>query len=213
MDESDIVVNKRKYIESMGKSKYESFIDEVKQSISKLSHIFQTNPIPIDAEKHPEIEVGIETTGDPVRSRQYMLSPQCKNAVREFVSKLLKLKLIRKSSSPWASPLLAVRKPDGVSWRVCLDARKLNEQTVRMAYPMQRADEALRSLRGATIFSTCDATSGFWQLPLKEKDKKKTAFHSPLGLYEFEVMPFGLINAPSHFAKSHPFWRKLVMAV
>ena len=202
MDESDIVVNKRKYIESMGKSRYESFIDEVKQSISKLSHIFQTNPTPIDAEKHPEIEVGIETTGDPVRSKQYMLSPQCKNAVREFVSKLLKLKLIRKSSSPWASPLLAVRKPDGVSWRVCLDARKLNEQTVRMAYPMQRADEALRSLRGATIFSTCDATSGFWQLPLKEKDKKKTAFHSPLGLYEFEVMPFGLINAPSHFASA-----------
>ena len=124
------------------------------------------------------------------------------NSVREFVSKLLKLKLIRKSSSPWASPLLAVRKPDGVSWRVCLDARKLNEQTVRMAYPMQRADEALRSLRGATIFSTCDATSGFWQLPLKESDKKKTAIHSPLGLYEFEVMPFGLINAPSHFASA-----------
>ena len=77
------------------------FIDEVKQSISKLSHIFQTNPTPIDAEKHPEIEVGIETTGDPVRSKQYMLSPQCKNAVREFVSKLLKLKLIKKGRKKW----------------------------------------------------------------------------------------------------------------
>jgi len=86
--------------------------------------------------------------------------------------------------------------------RMCLDFRKLNSLTIRDSYQLPRIDETLDSLAGATIFSSLDLQSGYWQIELNEQDKEKTAFSVPgVGFFECERMPFGLTNAPSTFQR------------
>ena len=81
----------------------------------------------------------------------------------------------------------------------CPDFRKLNQNTQKGAQPLPRIDETLDALDGACYFSTSDLASGYRQVELNPKDKEKTAFVSPFGFYQFQVMPFGLCNAPATF--------------
>lgn len=87
------------------------------------------------------------------------------------------------------------------STRFCVDFRKVNEITKKDAYPIPRIDDTFDTLSGAKYFSSVDMFSGYWQVELKEEDKEKTACSTPYGLYEFNVMPFGLCGAPSLFQR------------
>ena len=106
--------------------------------------------------------------------------------------------VIRESFSPYASPVVLVRKKDG-SIRFCIDFRKLNQLTIRDSYALPRVDEMLQMLGGARWFSSLDLKAGYWQIEVSEEDKPKTAFvlPPPFGLWECNRMPFGLCNAPS----------------
>ena len=107
------------------------------------------------------------------------------------VEKMLQRGVIEHSTSPWAAPVVLVRKKDG-STRFCVDYRRLNSMTVKDSYPLPRVDDSIDALSGSCWFSTLDLASGYWKVEVEEKDRPKTAFTTGSGLYQFTVMPFGL---------------------
>jgi len=108
--------------------------------------------------------------------------------------------IIEESSSPWSSPVVLVTKKDGTT-RLCVDYRKLNDITKKYSYPLPRIDDTLNTLAGSRWFSTFDLKSGYWQVEVHKDNKEKTAFTTDSGLYHFNVMPFGLCNAPDTFER------------
>ena len=114
---------------------------------------------------------------------------------------MLEQEIVRPSCSPWASPVVMVKKKDG-TLRFCIDFRKLNEVTVKEAHSLPKIDDTLEASKGTKIFSTLDLKSGYWQVPVKEEHKSKTAFWTSSGqLFEFNRLPFELCNAPATFSR------------
>ena len=112
---------------------------------------------------------------------------------------MLAVGAIWKSTSPWASPVVLVRKKDG-SLRFCIDLRKLNNQTIKDTQSLPRIEDSLDCLNGAAIFTSLDVQSGYWQVEMTEDSKPLTAFTvGPVGFYKCVWMPFGLTNAPATF--------------
>ena len=141
----------------------------------------------------------IETEG-PLLCQPYRhQNPAVRQEEMAQVQQMLSSGVIRPSNSPWASPVVMVKKKDG-SLRFCVDYRQLNAATVKDAHPIPHIDDLLEALHGARWFSTLDLKSGYWQVPIQEQDKKKTAFRTSSGqLFEFNQVPFGLCNAPATF--------------
>ena len=136
----------------------------------------------------------------PIKQYARRMPHSLRSQVKELLWDLLSRGVIGPTRSPWASPVVIVRKHDD-SLRLCVDYRKLNAITKVDVFPLPRIDDCLDSLRGNTHYSTLDLMSGYWQIALDDAAKEKTAFATPDGTYEFNVMPFGLVNAPSTFQR------------
>ena len=147
------------------------------------------------------VEHRIET-GDatPIKQRPRRLPIQQRQEEKQQIEEMLKRGIITESQSPWASPVVLVRKKDN-TWRYCIDYRRLNGVCIKDSYPLPRIDDSLDRLSGAVWFSTLDLQSGYWQVKMAPEDQQKTAFTTSQGLFEFLVMPFGLANAPATFER------------
>ncbi|UYV76114.1 hypothetical protein LAZ67_13002577, partial [Cordylochernes scorpioides] len=141
-------------------------------------------------------------TGDhpPIKQRPYRVSKREREIMQKEVDTMLERKVIQPSESPWSAPVVLVKKKDG-TWRFCVDFRRLNHITKKDVYPLPRIDDVLDHLSSARYYSTMDLKTGYWQVEVDERDREKTAFVTPDGLYEFMVMPFGLCNAPATFER------------
>ncbi len=144
-------------------------------------------------------DIRVETDA-AIRSKPYPLPYALIDTVNDEVESMLRMGIIEKSESPYASPIVLVKKPDG-SNRFCIDFRKLNKITVFDAEPIPNQEQIFSRLAKDHFFSKIDLTKGYWQVPMNPDAKAKTAFIAPNGLYQFKMMPFGLVNAPATFSR------------
>jgi len=136
----------------------------------------------------------------PIKQPPRRVAPAKREEIERAVNEMAALGLIERSDSPWSSPIVLATKKDG-SKRFCVDYRALNEVTVKDSYPLPRIDDTLDALTGVQWFSTLDLKAGYHQVEMAGEDKKKTAFSFGQGLWHFNVMPFGLCNAPGCFER------------
>ena len=192
-------------------SELNDLVDEIEENISvkdrkKIERLLQDNlevfgtkekPFGrTDLVKHDIVVENSSPIKQPMRRIPFHLRPEADNEV----NKMLQSGVIEPSSSPWAAPVVLVRKKDGTI-RYCIDYRKLNDVTKKDSYPLPRIDDSLDVLGKANYFSTLDLASGYWQIQLTDEAKEKSAFSTNSGLYQFTVMPFGLTNAPATFQR------------
>jgi len=191
------------YIEQLDLTKNSALTEEqqriTREFLRKNVAMFATNP------KGPAISPAVKhyiDTGDhaPIKCKPHRSSPAELEIIHKEVLEMLKNKVIRHSSSPWAAPVTLAPKPDG-SIRFCVDFRKLNAVTRKDVYPLPRIDETLETMRGLEFYTSIDLASGYWQVEIQEQHKEKSAFITRNGLFEFNVMPFGLTNAPATFQR------------
>ncbi|KAG0974677.1 hypothetical protein G6F28_013156 [Rhizopus arrhizus] len=136
----------------------------------------------------------------PISHRPYRMSPIETEHLQKELDKYCKLGVIAPSNSPWAAPVILVKKKNG-EYRMVIDYRKLNAVTKKDAYPLPRIDDLLDTLGKAKVFSALDMRAGFHQVPLEEDSKELTAFTTKFGTYHYNTLPMGLVNSPATFQR------------
>ena len=154
------------------------------------------NELPPDRDVDHRIDLVEGAT--PVSRPYYRLSYSELDEMKKQLDDCLEKGIIRPSKSPWAAPVLFVKKKDG-TMRMCIDYRGLNSKTIKNRYPLPRTDDMMDRLHGAKVFSKIDIRQAYNQVKIYPRDVEKTAFRTRYGHYEYLVMPFGLTNAPATF--------------
>ena len=116
--------------------------------------------------------------------------------LKAWIEENLAKSFIRALSLSAASPIIIVRRL-GSAPKVCIDYHALNDITIKDRHPSLRIEETFNQIRGAKYFTKIDLRRYFHQIRIQEGDEWKTIFQSRYGLFEFLVMPFGLMNAPA----------------
>ena len=172
--------------------------DILLQTLLKYSDVFDDKVLGHTGVITHKIDTG---NAVPIRQLPRRLPYAYRQETSKQITDMLNQGVIQPSHSPWASPIVLVKKKDG-SFRFCVDYRKLNAVTRKDAHPLPRVDDLLDSLQGASMFSTLDLRSGYWQISMEPHDREKTAFATRDGLWEFLRMPFGVSNGCATFQRA-----------
>uniref|UniRef100_A0A2N9F8L8 Uncharacterized protein n=1 Tax=Fagus sylvatica TaxID=28930 RepID=A0A2N9F8L8_FAGSY len=137
----------------------------------------------------------------PVQQKARRSAPVHAEAVQKEVEKLLQAGAIREIQYPtWLSNTVVVKKKNG-KWRVCVDFTNLNQACPKDPFPLPKIDQLVDATAGHDRMSFLDAFQGYHQIALSTEDREKTAFITPLGIYCYKVMPFGLKNAGATYQR------------
>ena len=168
---------------------------EIMDMLSDFKDMWSSHLGNIDTAKH---RIELKPCARPIYQAPYRARPIAREKEKKESDLMLRAGVIEPTSAGWASPVVFIPKKDG-TMRFCVDYRKLNAVTFRDSYPLPRMDEWIDPLGDATVFTTLDCNSGYWQVDIAEEDRHKIKFASHSGLYSFLRMPFGLKNAPATF--------------
>lgn len=174
--------------------------DQQKQRFTQLlenyKHIFSDNPGRI---KGYQCQIKVKE-GDPIYQRPYPIPMSRITKMDMEIQRMLDLGIIEKSTSPWSSPIVGVEKKNG-DVRICIDARKINQRIIPDRECPMNIEEILMKFEGARYLSSIDLTAGYWQCPLSQECREITAFLYRGRNYQYQVLPFGLINSIAEFQK------------
>ena len=146
-------------------------------------------------------EIKLKPDARPFKSTVRPLNPTQVSDLRRQIKEWTEAEIIEPCVGPWSSPLVPVRKKDSQQFRWAIDYRKLNMMTVEDVFPLPRLEETIQKLAGSAVFSCLDSAGAFHAVPMDPASRELTAFCSPLGLYQFKRMGFGLKNAPSIYSR------------
>ncbi|XP_026450604.1 uncharacterized protein LOC113350689 [Papaver somniferum] len=167
----------------------------IKNLLNEFSDMFNDKKT-LPSERNLDHQIPLKPKSAPVNLRPYRSPYIQKSIVENLVKEMLHSGIIQPSHSPFASPILLVKKKDN-TWRFCVDYRKLNNITIKYKFPIPIIDELLDELHGSKFFIKIDLKSGYHQIIVSPSDIHKTAFRTHHGNFEFKVMPFGLTNPPA----------------
>jgi hypothetical protein len=168
------------------------------RTASKFSDVFPEELPGMPPDHEIEFVIQLVPGTAPLFKGPYKMAANQLAELNEQLQELLDKRYIRPSASPYGAPVIFVLKKDGTQ-RICVDYRSLNEVTIKNKYPLPRIDDLFDQLKGACVFSKIDLRSGYHQLKIRASDIPKTTFITRYGLYEYTVMSFGFINAPTYF--------------
>ncbi|POM77020.1 Reverse transcriptase, partial [Phytophthora palmivora] len=176
-------------------------IERLAQIIWKRKHLLigKGNALPPAAKGVVcDIDVG---KAKPVAQRCRKVAIQFREKLYQLIKGLLSARMIRHSTSPWASPIVVIIKKNGIDIRLCIDYRLVNSLTRLMVYPMPLINDLLDDLDKVLWYRSLDMASGFWVVPMTDRARSISAFITPFGLFDWNRMPFGLKNAPQIYQR------------
>ena len=148
---------------------------EFDELIDEFADVFAASKNDLGHTKTVKHHINLQPDAQPVKQRSYTTNPEKTQFIEEEIERMKAFGIIVESDSPWASPVVVVGKKTG-DYRFCVDFRRLNELTIKDAYPLPKIERLINMLHGAHFFSSLDLQSGFWQVGMAEEDQEKTAF-------------------------------------